>query len=208
MNDLERGGLSMAMLRNQDNTTSNRVIDAGSPFYYHWNPEGTQLVFHRNNARIAIYDIAQSDVSLEFGERSSGLFQAPAWSPTDSRILIALSGSDRTLSNLVILAEDTIQTLIEDVRGFVSFLWSPDGKYIAYRTFTRDGINPIIVVDSRTGEEVSRSNIDGIMAFFWSPDSSKIAYLTFTEQASNTVQLLWSVLDIELDSNVQHRGSA
>src|SRR5688572_12280104 len=44
MNDVMDGGLSVEMLRNQADTTTNRTIGSGSPFYYHWNADGTQMV--------------------------------------------------------------------------------------------------------------------------------------------------------------------
>jgi TolB protein len=198
------GGLAIEMLQHQPGATTYRTIASGSPFYYHWNPEGTQLIFHRNSNQLDIFDIAQNDVSTAFDEQSSGLFQAPAWSPVDNRILFGVRGGAPGQTNLVITDGDTLETIVENVTGFVSFLWSPDGNYIAYRTFNRGDIGAVIVVDSRTGEEVSRSASDGVIAFFWSPDSSKIAYLTITEQSEGRILAGWTVLNIELDSNVQY----
>jgi TolB protein len=204
MNDVMDGGLSVEMLRNQADTTTNRTIGTGSPFYYHWNAAGTQMVFHRNSRRIDVYDIAQSDVSTEFEEPSSGLFQAPAWSPVDSRILFATSAETRGQSNIVVAEGDTITTLVSNLRGFVSFLWSPDGNYIAYRTFNSDEIGAVVVIDSRTGAEVTRSSLNSAVSFFWSPDSTKVAYLTFSQRTGGGYSTRWSVLDIELNSNVQY----
>jgi hypothetical protein len=204
VNDLRAGGLAIEMLQNSAEMTTNRTIASGSPFYYHWNPDGTQLIFHRNSTRLDVFDIAQNDVSTAFDERSSGLFQTPAWSPVDSRVLFGVRGAAPGQTNLAIADGAAVGTLLENLSGFVSFLWSPDGNYIAYRIFNQNDIGAVIVVDSRTGIEVSRSSADGIISFFWSPDSAKIAYLTISEQASGRVSVGWSVLNIELDSNVQY----
>lgn len=208
INDLERGGLAVEMLQHGSDMTTNRTIASGSPFYYHWNSAGTQLIFHRNGARLDIYDVVQNDVSFAFDEQSSGLFQAPAWSPVDNRILFGVRNDVRGQSNLVISDSGVIEALVENVEGFVSFLWSPDGNTVAYRTFSNSEFGAVVVVDSRTGEEVSRSTVDDPIAFFWSPDSTKIAYLTVTEQSRGRILIGWSVLDIELGSNVQYSSFA
>ena len=204
VNDVTQGGLTIEMLRHQGTTTTNRTIGAGSPFYYDWNSDGTRMVFHRNSRRIEVYDIALSDYSTEFEEQTTGMFQAPAWSPVDNRILFAVQGDARGQSNLVVADGATIETLVSNIRGIVSFLWSPDGNYIAYRTFGSDEIGSVVVIDSRTGEEVTQSSVNGIISFFWSPDSSKVAYLTFEERGAGNFAVAWSVLDIELNSNVKY----
>ena len=201
-------GLAIEMVQHQPEATTNRTIASGSPFYYHWNPDGTQLIFHRNSRQLGIFDIAQNDVSIEFDEQSSGLFQAPAWSPVDNRVLFGVRGSAPGQTNLVVANGDNLETIVEDVTGFVSFLWSPDGNHIAYRTFNRGDIGAVLVVDSRTGQEISRTGNDGVIAFFWSPDSEKIAYLTITEQTEGRILVGWTVLNIELDSNVQYSSFA
>ncbi|MDQ7034377.1 MAG: hypothetical protein Q9P01_05940 [Anaerolineae bacterium] len=209
MNDIGQGGLSVEMLHNGSDITTSQSIASGSPFYYHWNSQGTQLIFHRNGTRLDIYDIAQNDVSFAFDVPSSGLFQAAAWSPVDNRVLFGMSNDVRGQSDLVISDGDAIRTLVANVEGFVSFLWSPDGNNIAYRTLNSAGeFGAVVVVDSRTGDEVSRSTADGLIAFFWSPNSTKIAYLTITEQTRSRILLGWSVLDIALGSDVQYSSFA
>jgi TolB protein len=71
-------------------------------------------------------------------------------------------------------------TIGNPVDGVLSFSWSPDGKFIAYRYVTSDAISPVYVIDAETGDYISQSNVSGVFAFFWSPDSQKIAYVTLS----------------------------
>ena len=218
INDIS--GLSVDVLTTGD-TPATATIGSGGPFYFHWNPAGTQMILHRGNQNLDIYNRAQNDVS-ESLENSSGLFQAPAWSPVDDRILVALPGSSDATSNLVIIENGESSILVEDVPGFLSFLWSPDGQYVAYRTIDQFGYGSISVIDASTGERLSIAENNIALAFFWSPDSSKIAYVTISEEtrsantdnfttvSQNFVQddspalLTWQVLDIEAQTNLSY----
>lgn len=199
-------GLALNLLTDSDERNIIN-IGTGAPYYYHWDPTGTQMVFHRGNQDLDIYNRTQNDISQSLAD-SSGLFQAPVWSPIDNRILVALPGETDERSNLAIIENGETSILLEDISGFISFLWSPDGRYIAYRTIDEFGYSGITVVGDIA-----------IPAFFWSPDSEKIAYLTVTgddtrsadatipvgqnfAQDDSLAQLTWNVLDIESQTNL------
>lgn len=217
INNVQSGVLSVEMLKNAPEQTSNRTIDTGSPFYYHWNPQGTQLVFHRFNQQIDIYDIAASDISLAYDVPSSGTYQTPVWSPTDNRVLFGIEGENNT-TDLITLADGEQQTLVSNLDGFVSFLWSPDGQYVAYRTLQQGNIGAVVVVDATTGQEITRSLVDDVFVFLWSPDSSKIAFITpKTDRNSAKVdglaspllqqdiqQYNWSVLNVTTGETIRY----
>lgn len=218
VNDVVRGGLFVEMVRNRtENTTSDR-IGVGSPFYYHWSNNGSQLIFHRNNRRVDIFDVAAGDVTDSLGVQSTGAYQAPVWSPIDDRVLFGVAGQDRRTTDLVISDAGDNRVLVEGIDGLVSFLWSPDGRYVAYRTIASSYTSPLIVLDVETGAVVSQTVNVGILSFFWSPDSRRIAFVTVGAQRSQSTArvnnvlgqeqqqriqdlptALWSVLDLETD---------
>ncbi|MEL6405548.1 MAG: hypothetical protein AAFR81_14360 [Chloroflexota bacterium] len=224
-NNLRNGTLAVDIIEDSTESTVTR-LGTGSPFYFHWNATGSDLIFHRNNSQLDIHTRAQNDISASLSD-SSGTFQTPVWSPIDSRVLVGVRGAERGTTDLVIIDGDDTTTLVSGLEGLVSFLWSPDGSKIAYRTVDQFGINNIIVVDANTGEEISASDVSGAVAFFWSPDSTRIAFITIegTTQGQNATlppiapetpfmqrfvqddsptALYWNVLDVETGANVRY----
>jgi TolB protein len=155
-----------------------RNLGQGTPFYFSWSPDGEAMVIHRNNNALQYYMMESSEiVDIDSGEL--GNFLSPAWSPVDDRILFATQADDNQ-SQLTVLDNDVMTTIGNPVDGVLSFSWSPDGKFIAYRYVTSDAISPVYVIDAETGDYISQSNVSGVFAFFWSPDSQKIAYVTLS----------------------------
>ena len=211
INDVVRGGISIEMLTNNTEETRSRTIGVGSPFYYNWNPDGTRMIFHRNNDSIDIFDMVNNDVVSSLREQSPGTYQSPAWSPVDNRVLYGVAGESGT--DLVVADDDNTQALVTGINGFVSFLWSPDGRYIAYRSLQENNIGSIFVVDAETGETITSTITDGVLAFFWSPDSRKLAFVSVNDRAGRNakvqalarqhfvqdnerIEFVWSKLDI------------
>lgn len=178
VNNIQSGSLSLLMVRDTVDDYDNYVAAMGSPFYYSWSPDATQMAFHRNNRLLSIYSGAAGDIDVSLNQPTSGAFQAPAWSPIDNRILLGVVGVHPRFTNLVTVQNGEITTLVEDLEGGVSFAWSPDGQYIAYRLLDGNGYGSLIVINAMTGEPVSETEINAVVAFFWSPDSSRIAFVT------------------------------
>jgi TolB protein len=213
------GNLRIDLIRDyRDSSDDAQTIAAGSPFYYNWNPAGTQLVFHRNNRRVDVYDVSTQEILTDTQQTSSGTFQAPAWSPVDDRILAGTPGDEARKTNLTITAGNTSQNLLSNLAGNISFLWSPDGNYVAYRAISEGNFGALFVIDAISGEIVSRSSTSDVIAFFWSPDSRQIAYITFAtpvgsfdartsplrqtiDFVQNTEGLAWATLNIETGLN-------
>lgn len=214
LNDVLRGVLRVALLQERSESDIREIeVGKGAPFYYSFSADGSQIVLHRNNRDIDIYDVAAQDLVVRRARRSSGTFQTPSWSPVDNRIVIGTRGSNRQLTNITLVDEQGgTRTLVTDVRGNISFLWSPDGRYLAVSS---SNISALFVVDVASGNVVARSPIEHVMAFFWSPDSRYLAYVTpyrlnggFSKP--NTRQLIqqrratlsWSVLDVIENNSV------
>jgi TolB protein len=217
----EAGGLFVELIRDSQEPSSIR-LGTGGPFYYSWSPDGNQMLWQRNNQRLDIYDVTEEEI-IDTLEISPGLFQAPSWSPVDDRLLFGTLGENGESTNLVIQANNELRVLAEGLTGAVSFAWSPDGNYVAYRTVERDRIGALFILDAITGEVAAQSNVSGVIAFFWSPNSEHIAYLTLAtppgsfnakpvggQQPLRLAQaasgLAWSVLDVD-DGSIRRYGS-
>jgi WD40 repeat protein len=173
LNNLIDRDFSVKLIRNGDVESKDNLAGTGAPFYYSWSPDGGKMLWQRNNMSIDIYDANKNEL-VDTLPQQPGAFQAPAWSPTDDRLLFGALGTDRSSTDLVIVGSDKTQTLASQLSGPVAFSWSPDGQYVAY--VENGGV--LFVLNAQSGETVSRSSVSGVYAFFWSPDSKQIAYIT------------------------------
>lgn len=207
-------GLYVRLVHVEDGAATNALAGAGSPFYSSWSPDGTQMLWQRNNAQFEIYDVVENSVS-EMLEPLPGRMYTPEWSPVDDRFLLGVRNGNTT--DLVIVDAGELITLAPDLTNPIWFAWSPDGSSIAY--IDREG--PVIVLDASTGEEIARTPTGGVLAFFWSPDSQHIAYislgtppgsfsafdpsevkpLAMKQQEQEPTGLVWSVFDIADGAN-------
>jgi len=207
------GGFFIELIRSSTNDASGltRTLGAGSPFYYSWSPDGTRMVWQRFGRQIDIFDVADESIEQAL-DVNPGQFFAPAWSPVDDRILIGIAEpeSSRSQTRLAIVTNDSVQPLTPPLDGNVAFSWSPDGNLIAYISSG----DPLVVIDSVSGEIIASTPLGGVLAFFWSPDSANIAYVTLAtppgtfsakpaqnspsqlELAQASRGLAWSVLDV------------
>lgn len=197
-------GLTVELIRDFNGFTSQR-IGVGVPFYQSFSPDGTRMLWQRNNSRFDIYDIAADEATQL--EPRPGLMQAPGWSPVDDRLLLSTFNEQARATDLVVQDGDETRVLAEALAGQVSSNWSPDGNYVAYRT-AADSFGELIVVDSQTSEVIAAAVDSEVIAFYWSPDSTKLAYLTFSTapgafsvstraQDDEEIALSWWTLDVE-----------
>lgn len=212
LNQYPSRGFVVRLVRSESETMTGESLGSGAPFYFSWSPDGSRMLWQRNNRRLDIYDFAS-------GETTSvgllpGAFQAPAWSPVDDRLLVAVLSDDLRGTNLSVIAHDTTQVLRSQLAGLISFSWSPDGNYVAYRTIVDNRLSALTILDAVTGEIVATTRAEGAIAFFWSPDSRHVAYITpgvepgtfsaglpenrvFISSAQQQNRgLAWSVLDV------------
>lgn len=207
-------GLFYEIVHLQDGEATSSTAGTGAPFYTSWSPDGTQMLWQRDNTRFEIYDVASNSVT-ETLESQPGRMLTPQWSPIDDRLLLGVRNENTT--DIIIVNGSEQTTLAGELTNPVWFNWSPDGSSVAY--IDREG--PVIILDASTGEEVARTPVSGVIAFFWSPDSQHIAYLTlgaqpgsfsaydpsavksatFKQQEQEPVGLAWSVLDLTDGAN-------
>lgn len=219
-------GMFVELLRdNGSEATSDTVGLGGPPFYYSWSPDGSRMLWQRGNRTFDVYD-ASADAVIDTLPQVPGVILAPAWSPVDDRLLFGVRGERAGLTDLVIVGNGSeVQKLASGLEGLVSFSWSPDGNYVAYRVASRESFGPLFVLDAVTGETIARSPVNGVFAFFWAPNSRHIAYITLATPsgsfsanaqegghlASPAQQrepngLAWSILDIK-NSDVNRYGA-
>jgi TolB protein len=202
-------GLFIQLIRDERDVFSDRRTETGAPFYFSWSPDGARMLWQRNNQRLDIFDTTANNIT-ETLNVMPGVFRAPAWSPVDDRLLVAVMNEDADTSDLTIITAADQKVLARNLSGPASFVWSPNGDYVAYT----DRQGPLWVVDSRTGGIIAQSGVSGVGAFFWSPDSQHIAYIslapasdTFSAQSGfntkvaayqqESIELAWSVLDVQ-----------
>lgn len=164
-------GLLVKLVHIEDGTVTDSLAGSGAPFYSSWSPDGTQMLWQRNNAQFEIYDVIDGSIS-ETLEHLPGMMFTPEWSPIDDRLLLGIRNQNTT--DLVIADAGELTMLAAELTNPVWFAWSPDGSSVAY--IDREG--PVVILDAATGDEITRTPISGVLAFFWSPDSQHIAYIS------------------------------
>lgn len=213
-----RDGLfAVRLIHNTIDSSEETLAGLGAPFYYSWSPDGSRMLWQRNNERIDIFDVVDPE-SLNTLPFLPGFFQAPAWSPVDDRWLLGSLAADNRSTELMIATHEETQVLVEGLVGPISFSWSPNGDYIAYK----DANGPVHVIDSNTGENLSTTPKEGVFAFFWSPNSQNLAYITLAAAPDSSIVkvdtnakplavqgangIAWSVLNVQ-DGTIHSYGA-
>ncbi len=171
-------GLLVKLVRWEGGEGTSSVAGTGAPFYSSWSPDGTQMVWQRNNAQFEIFDVGEGAITQTLEELPGRMF-TPEWSPVDDRLLLGIRRE--TSTDLVIWEDGELTTLATDLQNPLWFAWSPDGSSVAY--INRQ--DPLVVLDAATGDEIARSPVDGVLAFFWAPDSQQIAYISLGSPAGS-----------------------
>ena len=165
-------------------TGGNRlVLDTGAPYYWSWAPDGRVMIVHAGSTgttspeRMAFLQV-DSSVTEDGLTLFPASFQAPAWSPDGTRILLAARDASGEDSIVITDASGQLQKTLGAFTGEVAFAWSSDGEKVAYiasdRLINQGLLGSLHVVNLTTSDEIVQ---DGqIFAFFWSPDNEKIAY--------------------------------
>lgn len=194
------------------------VLDAGSPYYWSWAPDGAVMVVHAGGAaasvpeHLAFLKVGSPAVTEYAVDATPGAFQAPAWSPDGSHIALAQASGDENQ----IIVTDAAGENSKQIGAFTektAFAWSGDGTRLAYidgeQALDAGTIGSLHVVDLETSEEVVEDG--NIIAFFWSPDGEEIAYFVLLQtqpeegssensgdspQASPQLALALHVLDV------------
>ncbi len=177
------------------------ILDAGSPYYWSWAPDGNAMIVHTGSGtsstpeHLAFLQM-DADVIEDALDSSPASFQAPAWSPNGERILYTRVNAEA--NNEIVVADSTgeFQQSLAEFEFNTAFAWSPDSELVAYIEGTQaldaGVIGKLHVVDLATSEDFFQA--EDIFAVFWSPNSRKLAYfrslLTEATDSSGQQQLL------------------
>lgn len=164
------------------------LLDAGSPYYWSWAPDGNVMIVHAGGTaasvpqHIAFLDVEAPIVTEHALDATPGAFQAPAWSPDGSRIALARvsdEGNEIVVTDAAGENPQTVGTFTEKT----AFAWSGDGTQLAYidgeQALDAGTIGPLHVVDMETSEEIVEEG--NIIGFFWSPSGEEIAYFVLLQ---------------------------
>jgi Tol biopolymer transport system component len=170
------------------------VIDTGSPYYWSWAPNGHTLISHAGGSstsgvpdHMAFIQLQDSGIVEDGLDATPASFQAPAWSPDGSHILLTRVEDGK---NEIILT-DGAGTYLKTIGNFklnTALGWSNDGKNIAFidgaQAMNAGALGILNVVNMETNKKVSVA--DNVIAFYWSPNSEKLAYyIPFLASASS-----------------------
>ena len=179
------------------------IIDTGSPYYWSWAPDGSTMIVHTGgqastspqHLAFLSLDAANTDAAevIEDGlDTTPASFQAPAWSPDGSHILLTRVNDDDVKEIILTDGAGNFEKTIGTFEVNTAFAWSPDSTRIAYisgaQQMNAGALGELHVVDIETLEETVKE--DSVYAFFWSPDGEKLAYFipVITNQAADGSQ--------------------
>jgi TolB protein len=166
-----------------------RVIDSGQPYYWSWSPTGQAIVAHVGGSATDDPDVARlslislgPEVTRSMWDLAPLSFQAPAYSPDGSSVLLAArTEAGRSGLLRVTAADGQVETVLSDDESPVAFAWSPSGTAIATMTFDPSdpsGLGSLSFLQLGPSGEARKvdTEADRVVAFFWSPDGNELAY--------------------------------
>ncbi|MBI3974977.1 MAG: PD40 domain-containing protein [Armatimonadetes bacterium] len=148
-----------------------------------WSNDGAKIAYTRG-VDLAVIDATGGDPTVILEARPAG--DEPCrtgafpggWSPDDSRITYYSAGASSQVGQVCTIGADgsQIEVVVGDPPALhVEPVWSPDGRYIAYRS-VRNGIHDVWVRDLESEADFNLTNSADIdLEPAWSPDGEWLA---------------------------------
>ncbi len=176
-------GIGLHLVANDDES-GGRLLATGSPFYWDWQADSTQILIHSgstgDNARLALLDVENGSVGPNIAD--PGLFQAPDISHNGR--YWAYAEQDENGSSWLIIADgQTGGVQRQRHAGLVALGWSPVTNQVAFISTGENRMNftgPLRLMDAVTGETTLLSR-DQVAAFFWSPDGRYLVTISLNQ---------------------------
>lgn len=190
-----------------DEDGSPKLLDIGQPYYWSWSPDGASLVSHvggsaalnPEGAELRLIDPTSRDI--EELDHSPFAFQAPAFEPDGSRVLVSLDRVEGEGGLVALSPEGEYQsTLLRSDRP-AAFVWSPSGEKVAYLEASSTGslaFGELSILDVSGDGEASRveSNLPPVSGLFWSPNGEQLAaFVPEISSPEQEQQVAWSRQD-------------
>lgn len=177
------GGQSILLQSVPVESGERTVLDAGSPYYWSWAPDGSAMIIHTGSEATSTPEhlaFLQVDAGvIEDGlDETPASFQAPAWSPNGKRILYTRVNDNGGKELVAANSKGEFQQALAEFDLNAAFAWSPDSELVAYiegtESLNAGIVGKLHVLDLATSEDFFQA--DEVFAFFWSPNSRKLAY--------------------------------
>jgi hypothetical protein len=176
--------------------TTSEVLAQGSPFYFSWSPDSSQVAAHVQSEFFGTIGLDGDGADL--GATAQG-YQAPHWIP----------------AGILHLAEDGLELrqtggearLLATVPGPIAFVANRQGTTVAVQSFVEEetppGVNAaitetpaipsnnVVVIDIDSGE-MSEVVASASIGLFWSPDGESLLVLSPVEGgAAELATMIW-----------------
>lgn len=159
------------------------IIDSGSPYYWSWAPDGRTMIVHTGSTQSTVPEHlaflqVDSDILEQGVEVPPASFQAPAWSPDGSHILMTRLTEEEKKEIILTDSRGEFEKTIATYELNTAFAWSYDSSLVGYIEGTQPlgagTLGTLHVIDVETSKTLFEA--ENVYGFFWSPDDKMVAY--------------------------------
>jgi len=189
-----------------------------------WSPDGKKITFHSSSRKNAmdVY-VMNADGSDKQNVTNSPVWDGyPSWSPNGEKIVYVLIWNNLILNNQIwnnqmnyrrdifVMNQDGSDKMNLTNRANSDFvgspIWSPDGKKIAFESFTEEKNQDIYVMNADGTDIKNLTNntvFDGYHS--WSPDGRKIVFMSKRDAKYSQGYVNSEIYVVNIDGSGQKR---